>query len=99
MSVEFTPEGWAETEFGSCDLGDARRTARAVAYAAAAAGSPAAATPAQTDDWSEKNCSTAGPCPAAKVRPCASGETGNRKSGVDWSSSSARPARRRATRT
>lgn len=40
-------------EFGECELGDARRTARAVAYATAAAERPDGATPRQTEAWSD----------------------------------------------
>lgn len=53
MPTELTPQGWAKAEFGACNFGDARRTARAVAYATSAAQNPAAATPDQTDDWSD----------------------------------------------
>jgi len=51
--MELSPELWAENEFGTCDLGDKRRTARAVIYATSAALNPAASTPDQTDDWSD----------------------------------------------
>src|SRR3984893_4718113 len=37
---------WAEERFGSCDLGDARRVARLVSYAAVQAENPEAATSA-----------------------------------------------------
>jgi hypothetical protein len=53
MSTELSPESWAESEFGSCDLGDARRRKRAVSYAMSAAVKPEASTPDQTDDWGD----------------------------------------------
>jgi hypothetical protein len=51
--MELAAPRWAEAEFGTCELGDVRRTLRAVTYATAAAANPAAATPNQTDDWSD----------------------------------------------
>lgn len=53
MTLELTSGSWASSEFGECELGDARRTARAVAYATAAAERPEGATPRQTDDWGD----------------------------------------------
>ena len=42
---------WAETQFGSCELGDVRRTRRAVKAAAQFALSPDATTPRQIEIW------------------------------------------------
>ncbi len=44
---------WAESEFGSCELGDVRRTRRAVIAAAQFASSPDASTPRQIERWSD----------------------------------------------
>src|SRR5579864_6794166 len=41
------PLRWAQRQFGSVELGDKRRTKRAVAYAAAAAASPSQSVPRQ----------------------------------------------------
>jgi hypothetical protein len=51
--VEFTlePAQWAYEQFGDCELGDKRRTRRAVEYAAQVADHPSGSTPAQTEDW------------------------------------------------
>lgn len=53
MALELTSRGWALSEFGECELGDPRRTARAVTYATAAAERPEGPTPRQTDDWGD----------------------------------------------
>jgi hypothetical protein len=45
------PQQWAVQEFGEVDLGDERRNRRAVRYAAAAAGAPAASIPRQCGTW------------------------------------------------
>jgi hypothetical protein len=42
---------WAEQQFGTCELGDQRRTKRMVKFAAQAAAKPDAATPKQTERW------------------------------------------------
>ena len=42
---------WAEEQFGDCELGDVRRTRRAVAYAAQVAADPSGSTPQQTEAW------------------------------------------------
>jgi hypothetical protein len=48
MAVEVvSPLQWAERQFGRAELGDARRTGRAVLYAAAAARSPSMSIPQQ----------------------------------------------------
>lgn len=44
---------WAETQFGSCQLGDVRRTRRAVKVATQFALSPDASTPQQIEVWSD----------------------------------------------
>ena len=44
---------WAEENFGSCDLNDARRTRRAVTVARQMAEHPDGSGPAQTEDWSD----------------------------------------------
>jgi hypothetical protein len=44
---------WAEQQFGTCELGDARRTKRLVRLATQAATKPDAATPEQTENWAD----------------------------------------------
>lgn len=44
---------WAEQQFGTCELGDQRRTKRMVKFAAQAAAKPDAATPQQTERWGD----------------------------------------------
>jgi hypothetical protein len=44
---------WAEEQFGTCELGDRRRTKRLVKFAAQAAAMPDASTPKQTEGWSD----------------------------------------------
>ena len=53
--IHFTlpPRHWAEEQFGACQLGDARRTRRAVEVGAAFAANPSGSTPHQTEDWPE----------------------------------------------
>lgn len=51
------PEVWAQHEFGECQLGDLRRTRRAVKLAAQVAADPSASTPRQTIEW--KDCKAA----------------------------------------
>lgn len=53
MSVELDVEKWAEEQFGECDLGDVRRTRRAVATAALFAADSSGSTPEQTETWSD----------------------------------------------
>jgi len=50
---ELKPELWSELEFGTCELGDVRRTRRLVRYARQMAEKPDASTPRQTESWSE----------------------------------------------
>jgi hypothetical protein len=44
---------WAEQQFGTCVLGDKRRTKRIVKLAIQVATKPDAATPKQTENWSD----------------------------------------------
>lgn len=53
MSVELDVAQWAEQQFGGCDLGDARRTRRAVRTAALFAVNPSGSTPEQTETWDD----------------------------------------------
>ena len=46
-------EQWANEQFGSCRLGDKRRTKRLVKVAAQAAAKPDAATPEQAERWAD----------------------------------------------
>jgi hypothetical protein len=47
------PAGWAEQQWSTAALGDARRTRRAVQLGAALASRPEASLPQQTGSWSE----------------------------------------------
>jgi hypothetical protein len=47
------PRAWAEVNFGACELGDERRTKRAVTLAAQIAAHPDGSTPDQTETWSD----------------------------------------------
>ncbi len=51
--VELDVNKWAQQQFGTCDLGDVRRTRRLVEFAAQVAGHPDATTPQQTEIWSD----------------------------------------------
>lgn len=53
VAVVLDVERWAEEQFGSCELGDSRRTARLVRYAAQAAAAPDGSTPRQTESWGD----------------------------------------------
>lgn len=44
---------WAQAEFGECQLGDRRRTERAVRYAQQVVEHPSGSTPEQTEDWAD----------------------------------------------
>jgi hypothetical protein len=44
---------WAEQQFGTCNLGDQRRTKRVVQLAAQVAAQPDASTPKQTERWGD----------------------------------------------
>ena len=47
------PAVWSEKQFGTCELGDRRRTERLVRYAQQMAEKPDASTPKQTETWSD----------------------------------------------
>jgi hypothetical protein len=51
--LELDVNRWAEQQFGTCDLGDKRRTERAVKIAAQFAADPCASTPRQTESWAD----------------------------------------------
>jgi hypothetical protein len=53
--MEFTldPVQWAEEQFGTCELGDLRRTRRAVKFATQVAEHPDGGTPQQTHVWGD----------------------------------------------
>lgn len=53
MTVELNVEAWAVRNFGACELGDARRTKRAVKTAALFAAHPGGSTPEQTETWAD----------------------------------------------
>jgi transposase-like protein/transposase Tn5 family protein len=53
MTLELNVETWAKQQFGTCELGDVRRTRRAVKMAAQFAAHPSGSTPEQTEDWSD----------------------------------------------
>jgi hypothetical protein len=53
VSMELNVASWAEQQFGSCDLGDRRRTKRAVTMAAQFAANPSGSTPEQTENWAD----------------------------------------------
>jgi hypothetical protein len=53
MHWELDTQAWAKQQFGECELGDVRRTRRAVAYAAQVAAQPDASTPQQAEAWSD----------------------------------------------
>lgn len=52
-SLELEIGPWAEQQFGSCQLGDQRRTKRMIKVAAQAAARPDASTPKQTERWAD----------------------------------------------
>ena len=47
------PQQWAEEQFGTCELGDYRRTRRAVEVAATFAANPSGSTPHQAENWAD----------------------------------------------
>lgn len=53
MALELDVKTWAQQQFGECELGDARRTARAVLMAAQFAADPSGSTPRQTETWGD----------------------------------------------
>ena len=52
-TLELDVNAWAERQFGECDLGDKRRTRRAVETAAKFAANPDGSTPKQTETWAD----------------------------------------------
>lgn len=53
VSFTLPARQWAEEQFGRCELGDYRRTRRAVEVAAAFAADPSGSTPHQTENWAD----------------------------------------------
>lgn len=53
MSLLLDTQEWARQQFGSCDLGDVRRTRRLVKFACQVAADPDASTPGQTEKWAD----------------------------------------------
>lgn len=53
MNLELDVMNWAEQQFGSCELGDKRRTRRLVRFAAQIAADPDSSTPNQAEKWSD----------------------------------------------
>ncbi|MBC7853694.1 MAG: IS4 family transposase [Pirellulaceae bacterium] len=53
MILELDVDRWAKEQFESCELGDARRNARAVTMAAQFAANPSGSTPEQTETWGD----------------------------------------------
>lgn len=53
MALELNVNRWAEQNFATCKLGDARRTKRAVLLAAQCAANPSGSTPQQTESWAD----------------------------------------------
>jgi len=51
MAVILETQEWAKQQFGTCDLGDVRRTRRLVQFAAQVAAAPDSSTPRQTEKW------------------------------------------------
>jgi hypothetical protein len=52
-NVSLNVNEWSQKQFGQCALGDRRRTARLVHYAAQAAADPSGSTPEQTECWND----------------------------------------------
>jgi hypothetical protein len=53
MALELDVNTWAQEQFGDCQLGDRRRTRRAVLAAARFAAHPSGSTPQQAENWSD----------------------------------------------
>jgi hypothetical protein len=53
ITMELDVQAWAQEQFQFCELGDSRRTARAVMMAAQFAAHPSGSTPEQTECWSD----------------------------------------------
>ena len=52
-SMSLNVNEWSQEQFGACELGDRRRTARLLRYAAQAAADPSSSTPRQTECWDD----------------------------------------------
>lgn len=52
-SMSLNVDEWSQEQFGRCELGDRRTTARLVRYAAQAAADPSSSTPRQTECWDD----------------------------------------------
>ena len=52
-AVDWDPVVWAEVQFGTCKLGDRRRSKRLVSMAQQFAARPDASTPQQTETWGD----------------------------------------------
>ena len=52
-AVDWDPVVWAEVQFGTCKLGDRRRSKRLVNMAQQFAARPDASTPQQTETWGD----------------------------------------------
>ena len=52
-SLTLNVSQWAEQQFGTCELGNKRRTKRLVKLASQVATKPDAATPKQTESWAD----------------------------------------------
>jgi len=52
-TLELDVNVWAQQQFGECDLGDKRRTRRAVETAAKFAANPDGSTPKQMETWAD----------------------------------------------
>lgn len=53
MALAMEISKWSQEQFGTCELGDRRRTKRVVTLAAQAAAMPDASTPKQTEGWGD----------------------------------------------
>lgn len=51
--MDVNPRSWAEMEFGSCELGDLRRTQRLVKVGTQALARPDGSSPEQTESWAD----------------------------------------------
>lgn len=51
--MDVNPGSWAEMEFGTCELGDRRRTQRLVKVGAQALARPDGSSPEQTESWAD----------------------------------------------
>ncbi len=53
MSFRIDTKGWAEQQFGNCELGDQRRTKRLIQVAEQVANHPSGSFPDQTESWGD----------------------------------------------